>query len=197
MIEMFSFNSIFYYQPDYKKIRLQVKASDLLITDGTHRIAGIKILTDRKHTAEVTYIGMRIEIPFAKQVAFENGKKIITDSNYSLKLVRDCIVGDTVFYNLKSNKTLENEIKKCDVIISDGKYYAVGLKFDTKKMEAPEIVFLSDYGQIVNEIAMKLNIPENINRPLARELFNNHNQGDEITPLYYSSVAKIYAKLWK
>lgn len=41
-------------------------------------------------------------------------------------------------------------------------------------------------GQIVNEIAMKLNIPENINRPLARELFNNHNQGDEITPLYYS-----------
>lgn len=64
-------------------------------------------------------------------------------------------------------------------------------------MEAPEIIFLSDYGQTVNEIASKLNIPENINRPLARELFNNHNQGDEITPLYYSPVAKFYAKLWK
>lgn len=71
---------------DYEKIKRRVKASDLLITDGTHRIAGIKILTDTKHTAEVTYIGMRNEIPFVKQVAFENGKKIITDSNYSLKL---------------------------------------------------------------------------------------------------------------
>ena len=114
-----------------------------------------------------------------------------------MKLVREHIVGDTVFYSLKANETLAKEIKKCDVIISNKKDCAVGLKFDTKKMEAPEIVFLSDYGQTVNEIASKLKIPENINRPLARELFNNHNQGDEITPLYYSPVAKIYAKLWK
>lgn len=40
---------------------------------------------------------MRIEIPFAKQVALENGKKIITDSNYSLTLLKDYIVGDKVF----------------------------------------------------------------------------------------------------
>lgn len=185
-----------YYQPDYEKVRRQVKASDLLITDGTHRIAGIKILKDRKHTAEVTYIGMRIEIPFAKQVAFENGKKIITDSNYSLKLVRDYIIGDTIFYNSKQHETLEQEIKRCDVIVTDGKC-CVGLMYDSKKMEAPVIIFLSDYNQSIKETTVKLGIPENINRPLARELFNNHNQGDEITPLYYSQVAMIYSKILK
>ena len=183
------------YKPDYEKVRRQVKTSDLLITDGTHRIAGIKILKDRRHTAEVTYIGMRIEIPFAKQVAFEYGKKIITDSNYSLKIVRDYNIGDSVFYN--SNKTLEQKIKQCDVIITDGKFCAVGLMYDAKNMGAPVIIFLSDYNQNIKETAKKLGIPENINRPLACELFNNHNQGDEITPLYYSSVAKIYSKILK
>lgn len=94
------------YKTNWDKIRNQIKSSDLIISDGSHRIAGIKILKDKIHSAEVTYIGIRIDIPFVKQVAFENGKKIITDSNYSLKLVREHIVGDTVFYNLKANETL-------------------------------------------------------------------------------------------
>ncbi|MCR5763606.1 MAG: hypothetical protein K6G00_09525 [Treponema sp.] len=136
------FNNNLYYKPDWKKIKNQIKSSDLLITDGTHRIAGIKILKDTKHSALVTYIGIRVEIPFAKQSALEYGNRIISDSRFSFKLVRDCIVGETVYYESKSNENLEKAINQSDVIITDGMYYAVGLIYDRKKNESTENTFL-------------------------------------------------------
>ena len=195
------------YQPDYEKIRKCVKASDILFTDGKHRIAGIKIIKDVKHTAEVTYIGMRVEVPFAKQIAFENGIKVITDIDFSLKLVRDYAVGDSVFYykealkktnkKMPSKARLEDNIQKCDVIITDNDYFAVGLRYDTKRMEAPIIVFLSNEVITVKEIANSCNITLNYNTSIARAIFTDHNPGEELSKLYYSCVATIYSNLWK
>lgn len=195
------------YLTDYEKIRKRVKESDILFTDGTHRIAGIKILKNLRHTAEVTYIGIRSEVPFAKYVAFENGIKIVTDKEFSLKLVRDYIVGDPVFYykeNLKKSNQklspevrLEETIKKCDVIITDDNSFAVGLRYDSKSMEAPVIFFLSNEVITVKKISKRCNVPLDYNTTIARELFNNHNPGEELSKIFYSSVAQIYSKLWK
>lgn len=196
-----------YYQPNYEKVRNQVKASDILFTDGTHRIAGIKILQGIKHTAEVTYIGMRVEVAYAKQIAFENGIKVVSDKDFSLKLVRDYIVGDPIFY-YKDNLTnickkqpqvlkLEDKIKKCDVIITDDNFFAVGLQYDSKRMEAPSIIFLSDEVKFVKEIAARFNISLCYNRPLARAVFNDHNPGEELSKIYYNCVAEIYSNIYK
>lgn len=185
-----------YYKSDWDKIRNKIRDSDLIITDGSHRIAGIKILKNRKHSAEVTYIGIRREIPFVRQLALEYGKKIITDIRFSLQIVRDCTVGEKIYFDRKVHINLEQATKNCDVIITDGKFYVVGLIFDKKKMEAPHICLMSEDINYVRQIAKKFNIPEKIDRPLARELFFDHSFGDEITCSYYSEVAKIYAKLW-
>lgn len=196
-----------YYQPNYEKVRNQVKASDILFTDGTHRIAGIKILQGLKHTAEVTYIGMRVEVAYAKQIAFENGIKVVSDKDFSLKLVRDYIVGDTVFYFKdkceKINKNqpyelqIEGKIKKCDVIITDDNFFAVGLQYDSKKMEAPSIIFLSDDVKCVKEIATHCKISLCYNRPLARAVFTDHNPGEVLQKIYYNCVAEIYSNIYK
>lgn len=184
------------YLTDYEKVKRQVKDSDLLFTDGKHRIAGIRFLKDVKHMAQVSYIGMRWEIPFARQIAFENGKRIITDSNFSLRLVRDFFIGDIVYYENDMIKDLEKRILLSDVIITDGKYCSIGLMYDSKNMEAPEITFLSVDVDYVTQTARKHNILERTDRPLARELFSNHNPGEEITSSYYSVVAEIYSKIF-
>ena len=192
------------YFTDYEKVRMQVKESDLLFTDGKYRIAGVRFLKDVKYFVQVSYIGMRWEIPFAKQIALENGKRIITSPEYSLILFRDYMVGEKVFLSYEylckikkiNNKpsTFIQNILKSDVIITDKKFCYVGLKYD-KSMNAPKILFMSNDTKTVNSTIQEYNIREIINKPLARELFMEHNPGDEILKLYYKSVAKIYANL--
>ena len=193
------------YQPDYEKVRRQVKASNLLITDGIHRIAGISVFKDMKHTAEVTYIGMRAEIPFAKQIALQNGIRVITDSAFSLRLVRYYTVGETVFFSKEilgiykkadtPDTILEEKVKQCDVILTDEKNCAVGLKYDRETMNAPQIVFLSEDAQTVRQKILKFHIPEFINECLPQEIFKDHSPGEEIMKSYYDPVVKIYVKI--
>ena len=188
------------YKSDYEQIRRRIKTSDLLITDSTHRIVGIRILKEKKHTAEIIYIGIRSEIPFAKQVALETGKKIITNSNYTLKLIRNHAVGDLIYFfnttTISQHTNFEKLVRKCDVVITDGNYSCVGLKYSPGKMYAPTIVFLSDDIKDINKITLNFHIPEIIDKPLAREIFNNHNPGENISRLYYRPIAKIYSTLW-
>ena len=101
---------------------------------------GIKILKDKNHSAEVTYIGMRNEIPFVRQLALEFGKNNITDSRFSLQIVRDCTIGEKIYFEGKVHKNIEKATKNCDVIITDGKCFVVGLIFDKKKWKPPIFV---------------------------------------------------------
>ena len=101
---------------------------------------GIKILKDKNHSAEVTYIGMRNEIPFVRQLALEFGKNNITDSRFSLQIVRDCTIGEKIYFKGKVHTNLEKATKNCDVIITDGKCFVVGLIFDKKKWKPPIFV---------------------------------------------------------
>lgn len=192
------------YKPNYEKIRAQVKVSNLLFTDGTHRIVGIKFIDGHEYQVEITYIGMRCEIAFAKQVALENGIRIITDVEYSLILFRDYKVGTRVFFyyenTSKGKKILspdEKLIRKSDIIITDKKFCSVGLRFDERKMKAPKIIFMSDKVNTVHKITEKYNVPEKFDRLLARELLLDHRPGQEIDEMYYSCIAKIYSHLKK
>ncbi len=192
------------YKPDSKKIKTQVINSNLLFTDGTHRIVGIKFINSNDYQVEITYIGMRSEVSFAKKIALENGIKIIIDPNYSLILFRDYIVGEKVFFyydnlsiNNKFSKPNEALIRKCDVIITDEQFCSIGFKYIPGKMNAPKIVFICKEVKIVKEINLKYHCLEKVNRPLARELLKKHNPGEEINKLYYSCVANIYSELYK
>ena len=46
------YNNNSYYKTDWKKIRNKKKSSDLIISDGSHRIAGIKIKKDNLYPCE-------------------------------------------------------------------------------------------------------------------------------------------------
>lgn len=97
-----SFNKMLHTPKDelYKKI----KKSDILISDskGTHRLVGLFYDKNKMDAPQISLICMKNEILFAKQIAFELGKKIVYDEKLSAELfneysVGEVIVGDSLF----------------------------------------------------------------------------------------------------
>ena len=77
--------------------------------------------------------------------------------------------------------------------------FAVAVKYDAQKNEAPVVVAKGqDYvAQKIKEIARDNNIRIVENKPLARMLFHNVDLGAEIPPELYQSVAEILAMIYR
>ena len=72
-----------------KDLEDKVKKSDFLITDGTHRIVGIKMTKERQdYYPIVSLVCCSYEVAYTKNAAFRFGKKIITDKDISAKLFK-------------------------------------------------------------------------------------------------------------
>lgn len=82
------------YQSNFSKIEQAVKKSDVLITDGTHRIVGLFYNRENDDSPRISVQCIRQEVAFAKQVAFNNRIKIITDKELSASLFSRHNVGD-------------------------------------------------------------------------------------------------------
>lgn len=76
----------------------KIKKSDFLITDSTetHRLAGLFYDGHKMHAPQVTMICMRSEVALAKKYAFELGKKVIADDEFSKVIFRDYAEGKTI-----------------------------------------------------------------------------------------------------
>ena len=91
------------------------------------------------------------------------------------------------------------EVAKADVVITNPEHYAVALKYDRGKMQAPKVVAkgIDHVAQKIKEKAKENNIPIVEDPPLARSLYSSCEVGDFIPENLYVAVAKILARVYK
>ncbi len=91
------------------------------------------------------------------------------------------------------------EVPKADVVITNPTHYAVALKYDGEKMDAPVVIgkgvdFLA---QKIKGIAKHNEIITVENRPLARALYDQADIGDEVPEDLFKAVAEVLAYVYR
>ncbi|WP_017753770.1 flagellar biosynthesis protein FlhB [Calidifontibacillus oryziterrae] len=91
------------------------------------------------------------------------------------------------------------EIPKADVVITNPTHYAVVLKYDEAKADAPIVVAKGvDYIAVkIKQIAKNHDIVMVENRPLARALYAQAEIGDVIPEQFFKAVAEILAYVYR
>ncbi|MFP4973899.1 flagellar biosynthesis protein FlhB [Paenibacillus sp. CN-4] len=91
------------------------------------------------------------------------------------------------------------EVPNADVVITNPTHFAVALKYDGGKMDAPQVVAKGqDYVALrIREIAKQNGVMTMENRPLARALFQRAEIGDVIPSDLFQAVAEVLAHVYK
>lgn len=98
-----------------------------------------------------------------------------------------------------ATRRMMQEIPGADVVITNPTHYAVALKYEESKFDAPYVVAKgADYiAQKIKYIAKENNVVIVENRPLARALYEQTEIGDEIPEEFFKAVAEILAYVYK
>jgi len=98
-----------------------------------------------------------------------------------------------------SMRRMMSEIPDADVVITNPTHYAVAIKYDEAKGEAPFVVAKgADYIALkIREIANKNEVMIVENRPLARALYTNIELGQTIDESFYQAVAEVLAYVYQ
>lgn len=96
------------------------------------------------------------------------------------------------------------DVPKADVIVTNPTHYAVALRYDEKKMNAPKVL-AKGAGEIalrIRELGAEHRVPILEAPPLARALFRHSEVGEHIPAALYAAVAEVLAwvyqlKRWK
>lgn len=99
--------------------------------------------------------------------------------------------------NLRRRMILD--VPKADVIITNPIYYAIALKYDINKMNAPKVIAkgIGETAEKIKEIAIKNKISIISAPSLARSLYRYSEIGQYIPGPLYKAVAEILAWVWK
>ncbi|TVX97650.1 flagellar biosynthesis protein FlhB [Cohnella terricola] len=91
------------------------------------------------------------------------------------------------------------EVPKADVIITNPTHFAVALKYDSTKMDAPTVVAKGqDYMALrIREIAKQNNVITMENKPLARALFERTDVGQSVPADLFQAVAEVLAYVYR
>ena len=94
-----------------------------------------------------------------------------------------------------SRRRMMQQLPEADVVITNPTHYAVAIKYDAEKYEAPMVLAKGeDYlAQKIKEIARENHIEIVENKPLARMLYANVEVGELIPPELYQAVAEVLA----
>ena len=95
-------------------------------------------------------------------------------------------------------RRMMQELPKADVIITNPTHFAVALKYDEDKYDAPYVIAKGqDYiAKKIKEKAKEYEIPIVENKPLARTLYKEIEIGRVITPDLYEAVAEVLAYIY-
>jgi flagellar biosynthetic protein FlhB len=98
-----------------------------------------------------------------------------------------------------SRRRMMEEVPKADVIITNPTHFAVALKYEKSKMNAPTVVAKgSDLTAFrIREVAKENKVPIYEDPPLARALFRGVDLGEEIPSRFYQAVATVLAHILK
>lgn len=96
-------------------------------------------------------------------------------------------------------RRMMQEVPNADVVITNPTHYAVALKYDEKKLDAPYVVAKGvDFVALkIIDIAKKQNVMTVENRPLARALYGQAEIGDPIPEEYFQAIAEILAYVYR
>ncbi|MFB6466655.1 flagellar biosynthesis protein FlhB [Cytobacillus sp. Hz8] len=96
-------------------------------------------------------------------------------------------------------RRMMQEVPKADVVITNPTHYAIALKYDEKKLEAPFVVAkgVDFMAQKIKLIAKENDVMTVENRPLARALYSQVEIGDAIPEEFFKAVAEILAYVYK
>lgn len=91
------------------------------------------------------------------------------------------------------------EVPKADVVITNPTHFAVALKYDAAKMDAPVVLAKGmDYVALrIREKAKEHGVITMENKPLARALYDRSEIGDSIPSDLFQAVAEVLAYVYK
>lgn len=94
-----------------------------------------------------------------------------------------------------SLRRMMTEVPKADVIITNPTHFAIAVKYDSTKAEAPIVLAKGKdiIAQKIKEIAKDNNIPTVENKPLAQSLYKAVEIGDMVPAELYKAVAEVLA----
>ncbi len=91
------------------------------------------------------------------------------------------------------------EVPKADVVITNPTHFAIAIRYDGTRMQAPVILAKGmDYVALrIKEVAKENGVVTMENRPLARALYDRTEIGDSIPPDLFQAVAEVLAYVYK
>lgn len=91
------------------------------------------------------------------------------------------------------------DVPKADVVITNPTHFAIALKYDASKMEAPTILAkgMDHVALRIKEIAKENDVITMENKPLARALYERAEIGDVIPADLFQAVAEVLAYVYK
>ncbi|MFW6138053.1 MAG: flagellar biosynthesis protein FlhB [Spirochaetota bacterium] len=98
-----------------------------------------------------------------------------------------------------SKRRMMQEVPNADVVITNPVHYAVALKYEMLKMEAPRCLAKGQdhIAGRIKEIARENEVPVVENKPLARELYRRVDVGEEIPDDLFTAVAEVLAFVYR
>ena len=98
----------------------------------------------------------------------------------------------------QSRRRLKQVIPTADVIVTNPTHFAVALKYDRDKMGAPIVIAkgVDHMAQQIKAIARESKVMLVENRFLARELYAQVKEGQEIPEALYAAVAEVLAYVY-
>ncbi len=98
-----------------------------------------------------------------------------------------------------SRRRMMEDVKKADVIITNPTHYAIAIKYDESKMDAPKVIAkgMNKIAEKIKEIAKEAGIVIVENPPVARLLYKKSKIGETIPEDMYHAIAEILAYVYK
>lgn len=98
-----------------------------------------------------------------------------------------------------ANKRMMSAIPDADVVVSNPTHYAIALKYDATKMNAPKVVAkgIDLIALKIMEIAREHDVPVVEDRVLARILYSTVEIDGEVPPKLYQAVAKVLSYVYQ
>ncbi|MBF0507822.1 MAG: flagellar biosynthesis protein FlhB [Deltaproteobacteria bacterium] len=98
-----------------------------------------------------------------------------------------------------ARKRMMEAVPKADVVITNPTHFAVALKYEENKMNAPTVTAkgADEVARRIRELAKENNVPTLENPPLARALYKQVDIGREVPADLFQAVAEILAYVYR